>query len=71
MGHEECSLRRDVMVEKEDLNEWALMEDGRVWRGGAKRAPSIWRFLVSTFSRCGDSITDLATGTSTLVKVAS
>ncbi|GLJ35348.1 hypothetical protein SUGI_0711050 [Cryptomeria japonica] len=71
VGHAECSLSRDTMLEKADPNEWVRMEDGRPWRGGAERTSSIWRFLVLAFTRWGDSVIDLVAGTGTLVKVAS
>ena len=59
-------LREFLRVPAEDL----VKRKGRPWRGGCQRGQRLSKYIVSVFSRPGDTILDLFAGTGTLGLVA-
>lgn len=55
-----CSVPEEDMVKRK----------GKPWRGGCQRGQRLCKYIVSLFSKTGDTIVDLFAGTGTLGLIA-
>lgn len=59
----------DIFQDRAQESEW-VRHEGRPIRGASQRSCKLWDFLLRVFSKPGDVVVDLMSGTGTFLKIA-